>query len=420
MVTGKEINIANFSDIRIEGDYHYAKKFIQNIYNDILALPLGDFKFLKGGKIEVYVDDKWISISKFSKQKKICFYGNDGETYSFEELLSTKKIRFRGPLETVFLCQYGILIDLPWYLDANISDISDFEYVGEEYISPISVDSLKRVSRMVKGDGKRLIPSGYSLIEYESDKVLRLLEKLYKEDGIIQLEDLKDWKKLINNYPVAFQKIAKSQTSVHELCNILVDCRFKTITNGLSSKKIVYKNYITLGENLVEICMSMKSLRIISNRKSPYYCKLDHINNFYLSIGKEPCLSELYIDVLMILNKCLDFFAAFQYKTEIVLDCKLELEKNKSIFKQSFLCYEYLFNDMEFYHSISKIEGKLKKCLYTYYELAAFISGVLLKANIFASYCLLGDEYNCCVKKIIAQRKIKKLYFKPIYIERNY
>lgn len=199
-----------------------------------------------------------------------------------------------------------------------------------------------------------------------------------------------------------------------------MDCRFKTITNGLSSKKIVYKNYITLGENLVEICMSMKSLRIISNRKSPYYCKLDHINNFYLSIGKEPCLSELYIDVLMILNKCLDFFAAFQYKTEIVLDCKLELEKNKSIFKQSFLCYEYLFNDMEFYHSISKIEGKLKKCLYTYYELAAFISGVLLKANIFASYCLLGDEYNCCVKKIIAQRKIKKLYFKPIYIERNY
>ncbi|MBD5145618.1 MAG: hypothetical protein HDT21_06915 [Ruminococcus sp.] len=419
LVTGKEVNIANFSEIRIKGDYGRAKKFMHNVYNDILALPVGDFKFVKGGKIEIYADDKWISIGKFSKQKKICFYGNDGKTYSFKELLSTKKIRFRGPLETVFLCQYGILIDLPWYLDADISDSSNFEYIGEEYISPISVDSLKRVSKKVNGDGNRLVPSGYSLIEYKSDKVLRLLEKLYNEDVIIQLEDLRDWKKLINNYPVAFQKIAKSQTSVHELCNILVNCRFKKITNGLSSEKIVYKNYITLGENLVELCTLMKSLRIISNRKSPYYCKLDYINNFYLSIGKEHCLSELYTDVLMILNKCLDFFAAFQYKTEIVLDCKLELEKKEKVFKQLFLCYEYLFDDTEFYHSVSKIEGKLKKCLYTYYELATFISGVLLKANIFASYCLLGNEYNCCIKEIIAQRKIKKLYFKPIYIERN-
>ncbi|MDE7425885.1 MAG: hypothetical protein K2N51_19670, partial [Lachnospiraceae bacterium] len=121
----------------------------------------------------------------------------------------------------------------------------------------------------------------------------------------------------------------------------------------------------------------------------------------------------------IIINKCLDFFANFQYKVEIALDCKLELERNERVFKQLFLEYEYLFADGKFYHSVSKIEGKLKRCLYTYYELATFISGVLLKANIFAGYCLLGEEYNSCVEKIIAQRKIKKLYFKPIYIERN-
>ena len=419
LVTGKKIDVVNFSDIRIEGDYSRAKFFMQNVYDDILELPLGDFKFLKGGKIEIYIDDEWISISKFSKYEEVLFYGNDGKIYSFEELLFTEKIRFRGPLETVFLCQYGILIDLPWYLDADISISPDFEHVGEEYISPISVASRKRVSRKVNGDGRRLVPSGYSLIEYESNKVLMLLKKIYKEDRMIEVEDLRDWKNLINNYPVTFQKIAKSQTSVHEMCNIFIDSRFKKITNGLSLEKIVYKNYITLGEKLVDVCMSLKLLRIISNRKSPYYCRVDYINNFYLPQNKENHLSELYMDILIIINKCLDFFANFQYKVEIALDCKSELERNKRVFNQLFLEYEYLFADGEFYHSVSKIEGKLKRCLYMYYELATFISGVLLKANIFVGYCLLGEEYNSCVEKIITQRKIKKLYFKPIYIERN-
>ena len=419
LVTGKKIDVVNFSDIRIEGDYSRAKFFMQNVYDDILELPLGDFKFLKGGKIEIYIDDEWISISKFSKYEEVLFYGNDGKIYSFEELLFTEKIRFRGPLETVFLCQYGILIDLPWYLDADISISPDFEHVGEEYISPISVASRKRVSRKVNGDGRRLVPSGYSLIEYESNKVLMLLKKIYKEDRMIEVEDLRDWKNLINNYPVTFQKIAKSQTSVHEMCNIFIDSRFKKITNGLSLEKIVYKNYITLGEKLVDVCMSLKLLRIISNRKSPYYCRVDYINNFYLPQNKENHLSELYMDILIIINKCLDFFANFQYKVEIALDCKSELERNKRVFNQLFLEYEYLFADGEYYHSVSKIEGKLKRCLYMYYELATFISGVLLKANIFVGYCLLGEEYNSCVEKIITQRKIKKLYFKPIYIERN-
>lgn len=419
LVTGKGIDIENFANIRMEGDYSHAKTFMQDIYNEILELPLGNYKFVKGGKIEKYIGNKWISINKFSKREKIYFYGNDEKIYTFEELISTKKIRFRGPLETIFLCQYGILIDLPWYLNADLSDNPDFKYVGEEYISPISVTSLKRASRKVNGEGKRLIPSGYSLIEYESDKVLRLLEKLYKEGKKVQSEDLKDWKNLINNYPVVFQKIAKSQTSVHEFCNILVDSRFKKNTNGLLVEKIIYKNYVTLGEKLVDTCVLMKLLRTISNHKSPYYCKIDYVNNFYLSADREVCLSELFLDILMIVNKCLDFFAFFQFKVKTAIECKFELKKNESVFTQSFSSYENMFTDGGFYRVVSKIEGKLKRCLYTYYELAIFISGVLLKANIFAGYCLLGEEYNWCIENIFSQREIKKLYFKPIYIERD-
>ena len=416
LVTGKRVKIENFSRIRVDGDENYAKKFLHNIYNDILNLPSGNFKFLKGGKIELYINNKWISISKFSKQTEIHFYGNDKKIYSFEEIMSNK-IRFRGPLETIFLCQYGILIDLPWYLDADIFDNPEDEYVGEEYISPISVASLKRVSKKVNGCGKRLVPSGYSLIEYQSEKTIKLLKKIYKNNEIIQLEDLNDWNDLINNYPVTVQKIAKSQTSVHELCNVLIECRFKKVINGLTYEKVTYKNYITLGENLVDICMIMKSLRIISNYKSPYYCKLNYINNLYLPISKENRLSELYKDIMMVVSKCTDFFMFFHYKTDIALNCERELKINEKIFKQSFLSYEQLFFDMEFYRSVSKIEGILKRCLYAYYELATFISGVLLKANIFTGYCLLGEEYNCSIKKIIAKRKNKKLYFKPIYIE---
>lgn len=417
LTTGKKILITNFADIRVKGDLKHAKAFLKDIYDDILNLPSGAFKFIKGGKIEMYISGKWISITNFNKQEQIQFYGNDGLIYSFEKLQTAKKIRFRGPLETVFLCQYGILIDLPWYLDADISDKADFKYVGEEYISPISVSSVNRASKQVKGKGKRLVPSGYSLIEYESDKVLRVLEKIYKKNEKIQIEDLKDWKNLVNNYPLVSQKIAKSQTSVHEFCNVLIDCKFKQIVNGRVLKKLVYKNYVTLGENLVDCCILMKVLRLISNRKSPYYCKLACFNNFYLSEKRECCLNDLYVDLLLIVNKCIDFFSAFNYNIEIALECKYFLEKSERIFQSMFLKSEHMFGDDEFYHIVSKIEGKLKRCIYIYYELATFISGVLLKANIFSGYCLLGEEYNICIKKIMAQRKIKKLYFKPIYIE---
>lgn len=416
LVTGKKIDIMNFANIRMEGDINNAKKFLKSVYNDILKLPQGNFKFLKGGKIEVYIEDKWIKISKFKKQENICFYAHDGTIYSFEEICSVKKIRFRGPLETIFLCEYGKLIDLPWYLDADLSDNFNYDYMGIEYISPISVSSFRRVSKVMKGDGKRLVPCGYSLIEYESDKVLGLLKKLYKEKSDIHWDDLKDWRMLINNYPVTFQKVAKSQTSVYEWCNTLLEYRFKEVTNGLVFEKLEYKNFVMLGVKLVDACVIMKLLRLVSNPKSPYYCNLGDIDNFYLDYEKKEGLNELYRDILMIIDRCLNFFENFQYRIECVIDCKKEVEKSAEIFENSLVNCESIFQNKEFSHVVSKIEGKIKKCLYTYYELAIFISGVLLKANIFTGYCVLGEDYANCIRKIIAQREIKYLYFTPIYI----
>ena len=68
----------------------------------------------------------------------------------------------------------------------------------------------------------------------------------------------------------------------------------------------------------------------------------------------------------------------------------------------------------------SDLEKKLRRCLYIYYEVTAFIVGVLLKANIFSAFCVLGEEYEKCVREIFNVRECKKLYFRPIYIEEYY
>lgn len=415
LISGKTIDILNFGDIRETGDKEKARNFLLKMKDCISELPPNNYQFLKGGKIEVFVENKWIAINAFSNKNGIELYGINKKIYSFNQLYDSERIRFRGPLESVFLCQYGILIDLPWYLEANISvDVWD-KCIGEEYISPISVSSVTRASKKIKGKGMRLIPSGYSLIEYDSDNVVMLLRKIYKEDKSICLDDLDDWKFLVNNYPVSHQKIAKSQTSVHELCNMLLEERFKELTGNTFLGEISYKNYVTLGKNLVDVYVIIKFLRLLSNKKSPYFKKINLLNCIYFEESYDNSLCMFYKDIIKIVNKTEEFFGAFDYKIEYVIKCKKEIEDNQNIFLRNIK--DNISHGDQFYHKVSKIERTIKSCLYTYYELATFISGVLLKANIFSAFCALGFEYKDCVKRILQQREHKKLYFEPIYVK---
>lgn len=415
LISGKTIDIVNFGDIREAGDKEKARSFLLKMRDYILELPPGNYQFLKGGKIEALDGNKWITLNAFNNKNDIELYGGDGKIYSFNQIYGSEGIRFRGPLESVFLCQYGILLDLPWYLEANMAVDAWEKSIGEEYISPISVSSVTRVSKKIRGKGMRLSPSGYSLVEYDSDNIVILLRMIYKEDNSIGLDDLDDWKSLVNNYPASHQKIAKSQTSVHGLCNILFEERFKELIENKLLKKISYKNYVTLGKNLVDVCASIKLLRLLSNKNSPYFKKNRILDSIYFEGSDEGSLHALYMDIAKIVNKTEELLQTFHYKTDYVIKCKRNLEDNQSFFKQNI--HDNVSCGDQFYHTVSKIEGSIKMCLYAYYELATFISGVLLKANIFTAFCALGFEYKDCVKKILQKREYKKLYFEPIYVK---
>ena len=398
--------------IRNGDETDICKSFLQKILLDINELNDGRYKFVKGGRIEFKKKERWISVKQFTKKENsILFESLDGCLYDFPTINASSSVRYRGPLETVLMSCYGQLIDLPWYLGGDFLLVEKGNY-GIEYISPISTSSIKRTSKKIKGEGMRLVPCGYSLIEYNSENIIRVLKNIYDDKNDITEKDLESWKIIINNYPVTNQKLAKSQTSVHELCNMILNDRFKKF-HTIDEGKIDHKNFVKLGDELANICILLKVLRVLNTKKSPFYKCPKWNNNYYISESGF-MLKTLILDICNILDKQIEFLDTFSYKKNDVLECKeLLIEQKDSISDKEFFSpkYERFF---------SKLEKNLRQCLYIYYEVVAFIIGVLLKANIFSAFCVLGQEYEKCVREILNVRKYKKLYFKPIYIEEDY
>lgn len=308
-----------------------------------------------------------------------------------------------------------MLVDLPWYLDAEFSDHA-FLSKGVEYISPISSSALSRTSSFIGGLGKRLCPSGYSLIDYKSDRVIELLNNFYLDKCPVQSSDLEEWGILINNYPVSNQKIAKNQTAVHKLSNELLRQRFTK--RDFLQERVQYRNYVSLGSNIINICLIIKALRLTSNSHSPYYLS-DEFLGYYINIDFR--LSENFFDdakrILLYTKK---FFEFMNYgKISLIDSCVYILESIKDKYKLAEAYFGESSNSNTFTSNMSKLEGEVRSILYSYHEIAIFIIGVLLKANIFSGFFVLGEEYSDCILQILKERKDQKyLYFNPLYIEK--
>lgn len=414
LVCNLDIEIRDFSGIRHNGAEE-VKQYFKMMHSELSSYPQGKYKFSKGGSIEVFDELQWrsIKIILIESNKEIYYFDECGEKYSIEHLMADNiKLRLRGPIETVFLCQFGTLIDLPWYLDASFS--SNEESTGIEFISPISVSSNNRVSVLSGGKGNRLIPSGYSLIEYSSPKIIEVIKKILNENEELSFVDMEDWKRLVNNYPVTNQKIAKSQSSINKYCDELLKHKFDSACKGDTYiKKIQGFNTVTMGNELVNMCLYFRYLRLISNEKSPYYRKLDYIKSHY-----HKNLSEFIRDITVLLDKCKSLFERFWNDAKDV-DNILNLISNYDDLWKSSLCDDVCFQNNSFYRAASKIEKCANAIIRKYYATVAFVTGVLLKANIFSAYCILGDEFKNRIEDILSQRTVKCLRYKPIFIEKG-
>ena len=300
-VCGIEISVARFGGIRNGYNVEICKLFWNDILSNIGKLNDGKYKFIKGGRIEFFENEQWIGVKQFIKNNGgIVFRTSDGKLYDSSEIDSSENIRYRGPLETILLSYFGQLIDFPWYLGGEVSFSPQSDW-GIEYISPISTSSIERTSKKIKGNGMRLIPSGYSLIDYSSNRVLDLIGNIYNENCQISEADLTSWKEIVNNYPVTSQKLAKSQTSVHALCNAILNERFLN-ANFSEMVRIQYKNYVKLGDDLANSCILAKILRLLNTEKSPYFGSKKWNNWFYIS-EEGVSLDLLILDLLEIIDR---------------------------------------------------------------------------------------------------------------------
>lgn len=444
-----------FKDIfKRDIDVKLYSKFIYSLEGQTLAIEalrdfgmeilneLGNnkFRFLKGGFIEL--DFK--SIVKYRlrtgkiKNNEIIFYNSDDEIRMSLSLrdrqkkktniefkgkkISDFKIRLRGPIELVYEAKLGINTHVPWYCKSIFNSVQNWHiYTVEEMISPISVAVKDRTSIKVGGKGKRLIPSGYSLIEFEHPSVLAYI-KTTTNIGDIDYKMLDDWYNIINNYPKSNEKVLKHQGGVNEYINSNLISIRKQLIVGSAQPILSYissnGNPVQYGRaiiNLIGCIKFIKDCTIIANKfvYSPkqrnLLIRLSMINN-----DNKPLLNKITSRVKKLINdsntwrkhisiprQFLENFVEVNFIKNIE-----ELENKPWLLNNSNFKNLFIDNNLP----LDKWAYELRCEAIQYYKCVVSLISSCLKADIFRSWLLMGsNDYISVVKKLLNKR-IKKSF----------
>lgn len=387
-------------------------KLLESICNSIKHFSNGIYKFQKGGAIEIKFDENTFFVKHIGVNDNQVYITDDEKNIFYENEFKDKAVSVKGPLETYLFSMIGELVHLPWYGDAYYRHEKDDVTINTEFISPVTVSSRTRVSCKFGGNGFRLVPSGYSLIEYDHKNVLDALASIYPEEGVqLCFEDLHDWLNMINNYPLCHQKGSKSQSRSGEFVRGHINEEYKKMINGISMK---YKNsnYLNLGTRLVYYANGLRIIREYFHNKSPHYYNDSHLSKFlnlksFEGIEIKKMGDKLFSSFI----KLLRFF--YKNKSSVELN---DLQNEYENMSKKFLSN---FQNEQLVKVVSKIEQVFIKVITRYYEIALFVTSAILKANIFTSFIMLGYDYMECIKKIVSMRQMKTLYFTPLFFEKS-
>lgn len=444
-----------FKDIfKRDIDVELYSKFIYSLEGQALAIEalrdlgmeivneLGNnkFRFLKGGFIEL--DFK--SIGKHSlrtgkiKNNEITFYNSDDGIIMHLSIrdkqkkkakiefkgrkISDFKIRLRGPLELVYEAKLGINTHLPWYCKSIFNSVQSWHiYTVEEMISPISVAVKDRVSIKLGGRGKRLIPSGYSLIEFEHPSILAYI-KTTTNIGDIDYKMLDDWHNIINNYPKSEEKVLKHQGGVNEYINSNLISIRKQLIVGSTQPILSYVssngNPVQYGRaiiNLIGCIKFIKNCTIIAN-KFVYSPKQ---RNLLIQLGmidndSKPILDKITSRAKKIISdsstwrkhisiprKYLENFVEVNFIKNIE-----ELENKPWLLNNSNIKNIFMDNDL----SLDKCAYELRREAIQYYKCVISLTSSCLKADVFRSWLLMGSKDYISVVKKLLNKRIKKSF----------
>jgi hypothetical protein len=122
-----------------------------------------------------------------------------------------EQVELRGPLDLAYLAQLGEPVHLPWYYDEMNDTPVQHDIVVREVLSPVSVASPVRASILAGGDGRRLDPSGYTLLDFDHPTIEAFIAGLVGYTTSHERLDLDGWRHLMANYPITRQRALKSQ-----------------------------------------------------------------------------------------------------------------------------------------------------------------------------------------------------------------
>lgn len=175
------------------------------------------YRFLAGGAVERYVSSEWRAFEHLESGSGALRLGDGIAAPFFDETFDdpAARWRFRGSAELLLLRQSGILVDLPWYSLGHEFLATSERADGAEIISPLHFADARR-----SAGAHRLLPTGYTLIEYEHPAVRTYVEAALG-CRIRKSEDLGDVRRFIGSPPAGSHRLTKAQRSTRAYRNAL-------------------------------------------------------------------------------------------------------------------------------------------------------------------------------------------------------
>lgn len=384
----------------------------------------GYLTFYRGGSIQIKLkhgSNKWLKCSKLRFDGRLVEIAtNNSDTIDFRPT-EIRRFRFIGPLEQIQLQEFGRVVDLPWYSDAQLYNSPSSSSFGIELISPISLSDNRRVSRKSGGEGFRLSPAGYSLVEYDSPIIHLLIQEKLKLP-MISSDALKDWRHLINNFPRTSQRLSKHQGSVRAYRNFREIDEKKHIAFDDTRKLQILEqtieniNPLLYGYYLAEflsICALLKEWCIPA-------CPNSAGNAVLRQLEKMNWLAEngTIQPEVIVLN--------FEKNTKKVMDWlesqgwSFNQDMHEEISRASNILLQrgkrsIIVREDSSWSGFGLITKILRELIDIYYGFAGFCCSSLFKAHVLYPYLLLGAEgYRSEIKRIFLLRQEEKsLFFEP-------
>ncbi len=222
---------------------------IKSLYEIIDTIPRFRWaKFSRAGSVILFSPSNQFECRAFTYDGKIAlFQGSSGEKVEVD--FKAKKIRFndgwhplqhvrfKGVALNIHLGKIGLLPHAPWYCSLSMGSENSIEVKCLEVLSPIANIDNRRVSRVSGGDGVRLNPSAYTLLEYEHPQILKFIQFVL-QTNVEGYHEFHDWLFLSNHFPKASQKPSKNSRQVRRYVNKIIQNERTEYHSSLYLKKI--------------------------------------------------------------------------------------------------------------------------------------------------------------------------------------